>query len=161
LEKSVAMNRLSSWIGTDELEPPIETTSSGAVQLACNETGQWRGTSLFIYENDGWTVFEDLSGSFGWLSTQRWLKFAKDNDMVFAGYNDAIHVGELIFIENGTVTYEFRFDEENPKININNGKPPAIIDEPLETWVEAASFVDEDSFINPKIGHLWIFKQAG
>lgn len=58
-----AIPRLADWWGADP-EDLVETDSVKAVDLACTPDGQWRGGALFLYEREGWSVFEDLSGGF-------------------------------------------------------------------------------------------------
>src|SRR4030095_1597783 len=115
LPKDDAMTRFASWFGLPELEPPKVVSLSDSVDLECDENGHWRGAALYVYENGGWTVFEDLSGHCGSIPADSWLSFAESDDFVFAGYNDAIGYGELIVIENGTVVREFLYDAIAPK----------------------------------------------
>ena len=61
----MATQRLAEHIGEKELAPLQETNSGDAVDLAVTPAGTWKGPSLFIYEEDGWTVFHDVSGHFG------------------------------------------------------------------------------------------------
>ena len=77
-----AMERFSN-MHPNELAPATEVSSLEAVDLAV-ENGVWRGGAKFVYENDGWTVFEDLSGHLGGRSAASWLEFAGDDDFVFS-----------------------------------------------------------------------------
>ena len=97
LNMDEAVKRLCAWIGSDYKEK-IETNYSKAVDVSLNENGQWKGACLYVYENDDWTVFEDLSGGYGFIEAEEWLKFAKNDEFVLAGYNDAIICAEMIFI---------------------------------------------------------------
>ncbi|HKA21306.1 MAG TPA: hypothetical protein VKN18_23720 [Blastocatellia bacterium] len=151
-----AMVRFASWFGLPELEPPKVVPLLDAVDAACDENGQWRGSALYVYENSGWTVFEDLSGHCGSIPADSWLSFAESDDFVFAGYNDAISYGELIVIENGTVVREFLYDADNAEVNVNRGELTGSPIEPMESWIEAASFVDDDDLAYSENGLLWL-----
>ena len=151
-----AMSRFSSWLGLPELEPPRAVDLSEAVSLACDEVGTWRGSALYLYHNDEWTVFEDLSGHLGSIRANSWQSFAQNDSFVFAGYNDAIGYGELTVIDNGTIVREFLFDAENPSVNVNYGNLNDNSIEPMTTWVEAATFVDEDTILFSERGLLWL-----
>ena len=156
-----AMARFAKWLGyLPELAPPREVSLADSVDLACDDDDQWLGAALYIYENDGWTVFEDLSGHRGSIPADSWLSFAESDDFVFAGYNDAIEYGELIVIENGTVVREFLFDADDPDANVNRGVLAGNLIEPLKTWIEVAHFVDDDDLAFSEKGLLWIHKVA-
>ena len=151
-----AMSRLSAWVNSPELEPPRDVALSEAVSLACDESGNWRGSALYLYHNDGWTIFEDLSGHFGSLPATTWKSFAQNDSFVFAGYNDAIGYGELTVIENGAILREFLFDSDNSDVNVNHGLLEGNPVEPIETWIQAARFVDGDEIVFSEYGLLWI-----
>jgi hypothetical protein len=156
LPLAAAMSRFSGWVCSSELEPPRDIGLSEAVSLACDESGNWRGSALYLYHNDGWTIFEDISGHFGSLPAAAWKSFAQNDSFVFAGYNDAIGYGELTVIENGTVLREFLFDSDNAEVNVNYGQLEGNPVEPIETWIEAARFVDEDEIVFSERGLFWL-----
>ena len=156
----MAMQRLLSWSQKSELTPPVEVESLHAVELACNDQGQWRGCALFVYEKQEWTVFEDLTGCFSALPAKDWLRFAKDNDFLFAGYNDAIGYGELIAIQDGKVLKEFFEDRQDSKDNRNQGYLPLEQTQPIQSWIEVGSVVDEDEIVGAETGWLWLLEQA-
>jgi hypothetical protein len=158
LPKSDAMARFASWFHLPELEPPRVVSLSDAVDSACDENGRWRGSALYVYENGDWTVFEDLSGHCGSISADSWLSFAEYDAFIFAGYNDAISYGELIVIENGVVVREFLYDADNPEVNVNRGELTSSSVEPMESWIEAASFVDDDDLAFSENGLLWLHR---
>ena len=147
-----------SLINPHELEPPTEVTLSNCVARSVDSSGHWRGGAKFVYEKDGWTVFEDLSGHLGGHSAESWLAFAGDNDFVFAGYNDAIGYGELIVIGDRKLIRHFLYDTDNPQCNVDNGSLPEV--DTLKTWIEVASFVDDDPNIFSETGLLWIHGSA-
>ena len=150
------MARFAAWKNWPELEPPKEVALLDAVRLACDESGSWRGSSLYVYENGGWTIFEDLSGHCGAISVDIWLRFAGSEDFVFAGYNDAIGYGELIVIQNGAILREFLHDEGHPEVNRNCGRLVGSKIEPIESWIQAARFVDDDDLAFSERGLLWL-----
>jgi hypothetical protein len=149
-----AMARFTSVFGSHELEPPTEVALADCVSRSVDLNGHWRGAAKFLYEKDGWTVFEDLSGQLSERTAESWLPFAGDNDFVFAGYNDAIGYGELIVIRDRKVVREFLHDKDNPDCNVDKGQLPEI--EPLENWIQIARFVDDDPIVFSERGLLWI-----
>ena len=78
---------------------------------------------------------------------------------MLAGYNDAIGYGELIVIRDGKVAREFLYDAENPQCNVDNGSLPEV--DPLRTWIEVASFVDDDPIAFSENGLLWMHWSIG
>ncbi len=151
-----AKTRLLKWWGVNEPIEYIETVSTKAVELACTEDGQWRGGALFFYEKGEWSVFEDLSGGFGGVSAGSWAGFAQDDSFLFAGYNDSIPYGELIAFENGTVVREFLDYPDEPDENLDKGKLPIEEQTPIKSWIDIASFVDEDDLAFSESGWLWV-----
>jgi hypothetical protein len=146
------MTRLATWLRGNEIEPPKTVRDLDAVRLACSETGNWRGISLFVYESGGWTIVEDLSGHLGSIKAEHWLEFAGCLSLVFAGYNDSVPYGELIEIDGGRIKREFLHDLTDPQADIRNLLPQS---EPLETWIDVARFVDEDMPVSDN-GLLWL-----
>ena len=61
LAQETAILRFMSWINLPEIEPPIVVAWGKEVDLAAKGS-QWRGAAFFVYENNGWTVFEDMTG---------------------------------------------------------------------------------------------------
>lgn len=151
LPKEAALERLYKWN-----EPPkeiIETPYGQAVDDSVGEDGQWKGSCLYMYENKGWTVFEDLSGGFSTMPASVWLSYAENDELVVAGYNDSIPYAELIIITHGVVRKEFLEDISMPEDNVNNGD---MYDE-INDWTEAAEFVDGDEIVVSEDGTLLIF----
>lgn len=58
----VAKKRFCEWMEISVVKNIVETDCVKAIELSCNENGAWRGQAVFFYQNDDWTVFEDLSG---------------------------------------------------------------------------------------------------
>jgi len=156
-----AKERLARWLGIPCLDNLIATDSVSAVRLACTSAGTWRGKALFLYERDGWSVFDDLAGYFSSIPGRSWLEFAKSDQFVFAGYNDAICSGELIVIAGGIVQREFAQDRDNPSANIDVGSLPSEETHPMRSWLDVASFVDMDSLVGADEGHLWVSESPG
>lgn len=153
------MRRFAAWLNRPELVPPTEVEASKAVELSCDANGEWKGCAVFIYEKDGWTVFSDQTGCLGSIPAESWLKLADKDELVFAGYNDAIRYGELVVIKAGKVIREFLQDVDAPEENVNKGHLECETDEPIESWVHVASFVDEDDLgYQEDRGILWIFE---
>ncbi|MBU3129788.1 hypothetical protein [Clostridium tagluense] len=151
-----AKKRLSNWWGVAAPTEFFKIDYSHAVANACDKNGMWRGEALYIYQNDEWAVFEDLSGGFGTIPATSWIEFAQKDSFVFAGYNDSIPYGELIIIQNGKVLREFMDMPDDPELNIDMGKLEKEEGKPIHSWVDVASYVDEDSIIYSDTGWLWI-----
>lgn len=154
---SDAMARFAAWFGAPELLAPTEVALSDVVPLSCDENAQWRGVALYVYSNDCWTTFEDVTGKLGSTPAATWLTFAKEDEFVFAGYNDAIGYGELTYLRDAAVIREYLYVEEDPDGNVDFGFLHDKPIEPLNTWVEVARFVDDDGLAFSETGLLWIF----
>lgn len=147
-----AVKRLCIWNGSPFKER-IETDYSKAVDVSLNENGQWKGSCLYAYENDEWTIFEDLSGGYSFIEPEQWKKFAGTDELVFAGYNDAMLYAEMIVIENGCLTKYFVECADVPEENVNEGDGvPGI-----ENWIDVASFVDGDDLVYSDTGVVFVF----
>lgn len=141
LPKENAIERLCQWNECD-IKERIETAYENVVGVSLDDSGSWKGICLYAYENDGWTVFEDLSGGFATIPAESWMQFAQKDDLVVAGYNDAIMYAELIVITQGVVQKEFLEDVSFPEDNINSGEGYSEI----QSWVDVAGFVDDDEY---------------
>lgn len=147
-----AVERLYHWNGKMPKEV-LQTTYAHAVEQSIDENGQWKGSCLYAYENEGWTVFEDLSGFFSTIPAVSWKNFAENNDLIVAGYNDAILYGEFIMISNGVIQKEFLEIADMPEEGVNNGEKYMEIN----SWVDVADFVDSDEIIYSESGAVLIF----
>lgn len=152
LNMDEAVKRLCDWTKADYKER-IETGYSKAVDVSLDKDGKWKGASLYVYENEGWTVFEDLSGGYSFIEPEEWKKFAQKDEFVLAGYNDAILYAEMVVITDGVVTKHFIEDNDNPEDNINEGDGV----EDIKNWVNVASFVDDDDIVYSEEGVVLIF----
>ena len=144
LPLDTALQRFAEWIGLPELEPPRRVRSLRSVDAACID-GEWRGVAVFAHEANGWTVFEDYTGYLGMLPADRWVPLAGGGELVFAGYNDAVPYGQLIVVRHGRVVREFLHDLQDPSQDVNRGRLERERAEPIEDWVDAARFVDDDA----------------
>lgn len=142
LSKEAAIQRLCAWSGTGVKES-IETDYDNAVDVCLDENSQWKGACLYVYENEGWTVFEDLSGGYAAIPADSWQRFAQNDNLVVAGYNDAILYAEMIVITQGIVRKEFMEDMDAPEENVNIGEEYTEI----ESWEDVAGFVDADEYV--------------
>ena len=155
-----ALPLFSAWLDLPELEPPRMVSWDGALDAAI-EDGDWRSTAFFLYESDGWTMFEYMTGYLGTKTTHDWLRLAAQDFLVFAGYNDAVPYAELIVVLHGQVVREFRDDEQDPSQNVNRGRLDFEGASPIDRWVEAAAFVDRDELaVLPEQGMLIMFHIA-
>ena len=152
------MPRFSAWLDLPELEPPRMVSCNTSVDTA-TEDGVRRVAAFFVYETDGWTVFEDMTGYLGTKSTHDWLRLAAQDALVFAGYNDAVPYAELIVVLHGQVVREFRDDEQDSSQNVNRGHLDFEGASPIYCWIDAASFVDGDDLaVLPEEGTLVMFR---
>lgn len=143
-----AIKRLETW-NRNSFAVRVESKYLDAVGNCIDGNGRWKGKCLFAYENDGWSVFEDLTGAYSCISASKWIEFAKADKFVLAGYNDAIPYGEMIVIENGFILKDLFDDptgEDNLSHNVGDGHKN-ICD-----WCEIASFVDDDEIIYSDTG---------
>ena len=147
-----AVKRLCDWLEKNYKEK-IETYYSNVLDASLNENNQWKGSCVYVYENEGWTVFEDLMGAFSFIDAEEWKAFAKEDEFVFAAYNDAMLYAELIVITDGVVTKNFMENDDIPEDNINEGNGVADI----ENWTDVAAFMDDDDLVNSDKGTVYIF----
>jgi hypothetical protein len=151
-----AKQRLATWLGIASAPDLVATDCVNAVRLACTPQGIWRGRALFLYQKDDWSVFEDLTGGFSAHPGSTWLSFAHMDDLILAGYNDAIGCAELVVVTGGKVMREFSQDRENPGTDVNIGTLPSEATYPFQSWVDIAAFVDEDRLYGSDEGWLWL-----
>lgn len=143
-----ALPRFEKWLGKARLRPPATVKLTESVAAACDERGHWLGAATYVVEFGDWTIFDDLSGHLGWLDPEEWRALASNDSLVVVGYNDAIICAELIVIEAGQVVRAFRHIDEQPEESLNIGKLPRESADPIKSWIEVASFHDDDD-INP------------
>jgi hypothetical protein len=146
-----ALERFAAWQQLPRVGPLVSADSVEAVRLACDERGMWRGNAVLVSEIQGWTLFLDLSGALGGIPADRWQVFAGPDDLVFAGYNDAIEYGEFVAVRGGRVVREFLDDLHSPEANVNAGVTDSA-GEPFKSWVDVAAFVDADELAFSEAG---------
>lgn len=152
LNKEEAIERLCDWNG-GQYKDLIIANHLDAVKVSIDKDGKWKGSCLYVYENEEWTVFEDLSGGYSFIETESWKEFAKENDLVFAAYNDAMLYAELIMIVGGVVTKYFIENFDMPEDNVNEGDGIAEIN----SWIDVADFIDNDILLDSDEGVVLIF----
>lgn len=150
LGKEEAVKRLAEWLGKPCKEK-CETDLAGCVAVCLDEKQEWKGICLYVYENEGWTVLEDMSGFLSDCPAEAWKEYAKEDEFIFAGYNDAIPYGEFVSIKSGVVLKEFCDFEGD--VEKNNG----VEFQKIESWVDVAEFVDEDEMVYSETGEVFIF----
>jgi hypothetical protein len=150
--------RFSDWVGLPQLGPPKKLKWNKVVGAAC-KNGVWRSVvAVFIHESGEWTVLDDQNGHLASFTTNRWRALAGRDELVFAGYNDAVPYGQLIVVRAGRVVREFLDDKQNPRNNVNRGVLAFEKQSPIKDWITAASFVDGDEIASyPDTGLLWMF----
>jgi hypothetical protein len=155
--QDAALKRFAAWQHLLQVGPLVAADCVEAVRLACDEQGAWRGNAVLVSEVGGWTLFQDLSGVLGGVPANRWQEFAGADELVFAGYNDAIGYGEFVLVRDGRVIREFLDDPHNTDANINVGISE-VEGEPFEGWADVASFVDADELGFSEAGLLWVWR---
>jgi hypothetical protein len=151
------LGRFAAWRRLPRVGPLVPATAGGeAIRLACDGRGMWRGNAVLVSEVEDWTLFQDLSGALGGIPASEWLEFAGPDELVFAGYNDAIGYGELVSIRGGCVVREFLNDPHSPETNANFGFTH-MAGEPFENWADVAYFVDADDVGFSESGLLWVW----
>lgn len=152
LPESQAAERLCYWIDKTPKES-IKSTFAQSVANSFDDQGQRKGSCLYVYENEGWTVFEDLTGDFLSVPAASWQSFAGQDELVAAGYNDSEQFGQLIVITDGVIQKEFLENLATPENNVNNGDKFKEI----KKWTDAAAFVDDDNIVYSDMGTVMIF----
>jgi hypothetical protein len=155
--QAAALERFAAWQHLPRVGPLEHADCVEAVRLACDERGMWRGNAVLVSEVGGWTLFMDLSGILSGVGANRWREFAGSDELVFAGYNDAIGYGEFVLIRGGQVVREFLDDAQEPEVNVNTGRSD-VAGEPFRSWVDVASFVDADELGFSDAGLLWVWR---
>jgi hypothetical protein len=117
----------------------------------------WRGNAVLVSEIAGWTLLSDLSGVLGGVPAERWREFAGSDELVIAGYNDAIGYAEFVLVRGGRVVREFLDDPHNLEANADGGCSD-VEGEPFDCWVDVASFVDADELGFSESGLLWVWR---
>lgn len=156
LPKDDALRRFAVWLKLPRIGPLVPTNPTHAVKLAVDERGGWRGNAIFVSEVRDWTLIDDLSGGLGGIPAEQWLKFAGQDELVFAGYNDSIPYAELVVINGGIVRREFLDNPPAPEANVNVGRTDDPR-EPFGSWVDVAAFVDDDELGFCDTGWLWVY----
>ena len=141
LNKKEAIQRLCDWKGGIYKES-IRTNYLNAVKVSIDQNGQWKGDCLYVYQNEDWTVFEDLSGFYSFIDPESWLEFAREDELVFVAYNDAMLYAEMIEFVDGTVVKYFLENFDIPEDNVNKGSGYAEI----QSWIDGANFMDHDEY---------------
>ena len=155
VQKDEAIDRLCNWTNGKPIES-IETSYSKAVSVACIG-GKWKGIALYVYQNEDWTVFEDLTGAYSSIPAEKWLEFAENEPLVVAGYNDAIVYAELIAIEKNQISKVFYEHTGIPEAFRNTGTLSFEDIKPIESWIDVAAFVDGDDLAYSDNGTVLIF----
>lgn len=148
LPKTEAIRRFCEW----NEQKPKQQLQADSVQ-AFDLCSQNDSNGLFVYETDGWTVFEDITQAYSFLECEEWENFCKQDSFLAAGYDDSALYAELLFIENGVVTKDFLECFDTPEEDKNKGEGIPNI----ESWTDVADFVDSDSFVGSSNGTLLLF----
>jgi hypothetical protein len=152
-----ALRRFAAWRHLTQVGPLVPAKIEDAVRLACDDRGKWLGNAVFVSHVGDWTLLQDLSGALGAIPGAVWQKLAENDELVFAGYNDAICYGELVVVSGGSLQREFFDDRNSPDEKVDFGVLSDNPHEPFKTWVNVASFVDGDKLAFSEVGSLWVY----
>ena len=152
-----AIRRFAVWKQIPESVQPLRLNWRDAFRQAVDDRGAWKGNAVFVSDLSEWTLFENLSGCLGGIPASDWLRFAEQDELVVAGYNDSICYGELVVIKDGMLRRAFLSDESDPKADTDIGRLDCEY-EPFKSWVEVASSVDADELgLSKDEGWLWVY----
>lgn len=152
------MARYGRWIAAPEIAPPRLVRDGEAIDLAMADD-DWLGLAVYVYASGPWTVFEEISGGLAAWPAENWLRLADGGDLVYAGYNDAIGYGELVYVQGGRLVRQFLHDEQDPSADADVGRLPQEEEDPIADWVDVAAWVDQDEdevATGAEQGWLWI-----
>lgn len=153
LPREYALERLCKYMEGKTYSEKIESSSDKIVQVSVNDQGIWKGSVLYTYENNGWTIFEDISGSYFSIPANAWLNFAQNDDLIVAGYNDTDIYGEYIEIKGGKVIKEYLEIIDYPEENINSGS----CEHEINNLTDIVNFIDSDVLVFSETGTIYIF----
>lgn len=153
LSREDSIDRLCKYMEGKLYSEKIETSADNVVQVSVNSQGMWKGSVLYTYENNGWTIFEDISGSYFSIPASAWLDFAHNEELIVAGYNDADIYGEFIEIKDGKVIKEYLEISDYPEENVNTGSSEYEIN----SWTDIVNFIDSDTLVFSESGTVYIF----
>lgn len=157
LPQSDALRRFAEWQGLSEAGPLVPSSSTDAVALACDEQGEWRGQAVLVSHVQDWTLFEDLTAGLSAVDATSWQAFAGTDDLVFAGYNDAIGYGALLIVDRGDIVTNILFDASAPEDCISVDHRPEG-GRSIQSWTDVAAFVDDDPLAHSDSGVLWVYR---
>ena len=154
--KEEAIKRLSDWI-EEEISERTECEYSEVEDKAVDEDGQLKGECLYCFENEGWTVFEDVTGGFSDIDADSWAQLAADNDFLFVSYDEEIPCAEMIIIEKGKIKVEYVYDADNPEYFKDVYRDNEEINR-LQDWTDVVKYTDEDILSYSDTGTALILK---
>jgi hypothetical protein len=97
------------------------------------------------------------------MSTTAYARIRVPMDDALSRFSQWIGLPELqlIVVQAGSVVREFLDDEQDPGQNVNRGRLPFEKTSPINDWINAAWFMDEDEIAqSPDEGLLWMFGPA-
>ncbi|WP_018609865.1 hypothetical protein [Uliginosibacterium gangwonense] len=155
LPKDIALQRFAVWLDLPPAGPLKRCSFEGAIDKACDADGAWLGDAVFVAEIEGWTLFQDLSGGLGAIAAEDWSRLAGEEELIVAGYNDAIPSGELIVVRKGQIV---RALVDAPDEQRNIGTPDNEFAS-FKRWQDIARYVDDDELGFAEKGWLWVYRE--
>ena len=117
-------------------------------------TGSNFGTLILGVNSCGeWTVFEELTGAYSFISVEKWHEFAENDELIVAGFNDDVTYGEFIVFRNGRLVKYFSYDQLSD-ISFNAG----VYDYKINYWTDVAGFIEDDKFYFSDKGEVLVYK---
>jgi hypothetical protein len=156
--KDVIMPHFIAWIKLGLISHHAEIRISDSISLSIDDEENWIGASFLVFENEFWTVIQDMTGYLATKKPEDWEKLSKGTELIFTGYNDAIPYGQFIGIENELIYRDFLHDMQDQSENRNIGESK-YEEVRFETWDDVAAFIDDDEIgIEPDIVDVYIFE---
>ena len=149
LEK--AMERLILWSGITYsrcMESDFRNDD-----IFCDSEKHEKCYRLGVNSCGEWTVFEDLTGAYSFISVEKWHEFAENDELIVAGFNDDVTYGEFIVFRNGILIKYFSYDELSD-ISFNAG----VYDYKINYWTDVAGFIEDDKFYFSDKGEVLVYK---
>ncbi|HYF50443.1 MAG TPA: hypothetical protein VEJ63_13620 [Planctomycetota bacterium] len=155
----LGIHRFRKWL-RKPLIKRSKVKSLNAVDCACTKEGEWRGLALQAWEQNGWTVFDELSGGLLTFQPEDFKRLAENDSLMFFGYNDSVPYGHVLCIEKGQIVRDFLDDETEPSVNRNVGRLQKEKKRRMKSWVDVEfHFSDEIiDHVAPDVSDLLIFE---
>jgi hypothetical protein len=137
---------------------PLELVTTDNPDALAYRSKEFRD-AVFVSEVCGWTLFNDLTGTFASRLTAEWLELAGQDDLVFAAYNFGVPYAEVVVVSRVVVVRKFVFFGMGWYKNADMGKLDTP-HEPFRGCDEVAGFVADDELRFSNTGWLWFYDRT-